>query len=66
MILNNTPGFGYGGVLGTTIRVIPWGLDFDVNVSYRLRPSYSIAGLQYPDFGILFTIARNGLGVSRN
>jgi TolB-like protein len=65
MILNGTPGIGYGAVLGTTIRVIPWGMDFDLNFSYRFRPSYVIAVLLYPDFGILFTISKNDLGISR-
>jgi TolB-like protein len=65
MMLDNTPGFGYGGVLGTTLRIIPWGVDFDLNISYRFRPSYVIAGLSYPDFGIAFTLAKNNLGISR-
>jgi TolB-like protein len=65
MLLEYTPGFGYGAVVGTTFRIIPQGIDFDVNLSYRMRPSYVIAGLQYPDFMLLFTVSWSNVRISR-
>jgi TolB-like protein len=65
MLLDNVQSLGYGGVVATTIRIIPWGLDIDVNLSYRFRPSYVIAGLMYADFGMLTTISLNNKFISR-
>jgi len=52
---------GYGGVAGTTLRSLSRGLDLDLNVSYRLRPSRFVAGLQYPEFVILAIFGKNSL-----
>ena len=62
-LFKGTANYGFGGIAGTTLRFIPAGLDFDVNVSYRFRPSRVIAGLLYPDFVLLFIITKNGIAV---
>jgi len=63
--LNGTKKFGFGALVGTTLRSIRRKIDLDFNVSYRMRPSRAVEGLLYPDFGFLWTISRNGLFLSR-
>jgi hypothetical protein len=46
---------GYGVVGGLTLRIIDWGLDVNLNLVYRLRPSKIIEEVMFPDF--LFTIS---------
>jgi hypothetical protein len=36
--LDNSLRFGYGALGGFTFRIIDWGFDFDVNVTYRMKP----------------------------
>ncbi len=60
-LLDGTANYGFGGIAGATLRFIPAGLDFDVNVSYRFRPSRVVAGLLYPDFVLLFIVTKNGV-----
>jgi len=64
-LLNAAPSFGYGRMAGTTLRIVPWGVEIDLNVSYRLRPSRVVQELLYPDFGFLTTMSWNKLFVSR-
>lgn len=52
---------GYGAVAGTTLRSLRRGLDLDLNLSYRLRPSRFVPGLQYPEFVILAIFGKNAL-----
>jgi TolB-like protein len=53
--------FGLGGMGGLTFRIIPWGLDLDLNVSYRMRPSSAVPGYLYPDFLLLMNANWNGV-----
>ncbi len=62
---SGAPTFGYGAVIGTTFRVIPIGMDFDLNASYNLRPSRNVPGLLYPDFVVLLGVSFNDLLISR-
>jgi TolB-like protein len=52
---------GLGGMAGITFRVIPWGMDIDLNVSYRMRPSSAVPGFVYPDFLLLLNLNLNGV-----
>jgi hypothetical protein len=64
--LNDSSLLGYGVMGGVTFRIIPWGLDIDFNVSYRLRPSRVIEEFLYPDLLGLISISLNDLFISRD
>ncbi len=55
------PQFGLGGMGGLTLRLVKAGLDLDLNVSYRMRPSSAVPGYLYPDFLILLNANWNGV-----
>ena len=58
---SDSPELGIGGMAGVTFRIIPWGLDIDLNTSYRMRPSVAVPGYLYPDFLFLLNINWNGV-----
>jgi TolB-like protein len=64
-LLNKSPQFGYGIIGGLTYRIIDWGMDIDVNLSYRMRPSRTVEGFMYPDFMGTLLLSFNDLFVSR-
>ncbi len=57
--------FGYGGQGGLTFRDVGKGLDVDLNICYRMRPSRVITGLLYPEWVIAITSSWNNLYLSR-
>jgi hypothetical protein len=63
--LNTTDNFEYGAMGGLTFRIIDWGMDVDLNASYRLRPSRVVEGTMYPEWVITLSISWNGAFVSR-
>ena len=56
---------GYGVMGGLTVRIVAWGLDLNVNVVYRLRPSKVIEDVMFPDLIGTFSITLDDLFVSR-
>jgi hypothetical protein len=62
--LNDTNNFGYAGIGGLTCRLIDFGIDIDLNASYRSRPSRIIEGFLYPEWVVTFNISFNDLFVS--
>ncbi|MFP4267236.1 MAG: hypothetical protein ACLFQW_04515 [Spirochaetaceae bacterium] len=56
---------GYGFLGGVTFRIIPWKLDIDLNVSYRLRPSWSIEEFLYQDYLIMLGFSLNDVFIAR-
>ncbi len=64
--LNDSSLLGYGAMGGFTFRIIPWGLDIDLNVSYRLRPSRAIEELLYRDLLLLLSVSLNDVFISRD
>ena len=63
--MNDSSLFGYGAMGGLTFRFIPWGMDIDFNISYRLRPSRMKEEFLYKDFLILLSFSLNDLWISR-
>ena len=63
--LNDSSLFGYGAMGGVTFRIIPWGMDIDFNISYRLRPSRMKEEFLYTDILTLLTISFNDVWISR-
>lgn len=65
-MLNGEMNFGYGALGGITLSNIDWGFDFNLNVSYRLRPSRILEGEMYPGTLLLFSFVWNDVFVSRD
>ena len=63
--LNDSSQFGYGALGGVTFRIIPWGMDIDFNISYRLRPSRMVEECLYTDILTLLTVSFNDVWISR-
>ncbi len=63
--LNDSSQFGYGALGGVTFRIIPWGMDIDFNISYRLRPSRMKEEFLYTDILTLLTVSFNDVWISR-
>jgi len=64
-LLNDSTLFGYGLMSGFTIRNNKRGLELDLNVTYRMRPSRAVEELLYPDLVGLVSLSWNDLFLSR-
>jgi TolB-like protein len=64
--LNSVPDYGLGVLGGVTLRIIDWGLDVDLNLTYRRRPSRIIEDTMYKN-DVLFNIdfTWNNTGAAR-
>jgi hypothetical protein len=65
IMLGSDVKFGIGGTAGISLRVIDWGLDFDLNLTYRKRPSRFIDGEILDEFIPLISITKNKTFMSR-
>ncbi len=52
---------GFGVVAGITLRIPKYGLDFDVNLTYRQRPSRLAAEYLYDTLPLVISISKEGL-----
>jgi len=64
-LLNDSSLFGYGLLSGFTIRNNKRGIELDLNVTYRMRPSRAVEELLYKDLVILVNLAWYDLFLSR-
>jgi TolB-like protein len=66
VFLTSSVDFGFGAMGGLTFRIIPWGLDIDLNLAYRQKPSRSIEGAIFNDVILFLDFSLNGAFMSRN
>jgi hypothetical protein len=59
--LSNEVKTGFGFVGGITLRLPAYGLDFDVNLTYRHRPSRLAAGYLYQTLPLVISVSKEGL-----
>lgn len=59
--LSNELKMGFGLVGGITLRLPKYGLDFDVNLTYRQRPSRLAAEYLYDTLPLVISISKEGL-----
>jgi len=64
-VLGDASRFGYGGILGGTVRSPSTGFEVGMNLTYRLRPSRAIEGVLYPDYLYMMNFTWNDRFVSR-
>jgi hypothetical protein len=64
-LLNDSCQFGYGIMGGLTFRIIGLGMDIDINVTYRVRPSRVVEEVMYPEIIGLINFSFNNLFISR-
>jgi len=64
-LLNDSALIGYGILGGFTLRNNKRRFEFDLNVTYRLRPSRAVEELLYKDLVMLMNITLNDLFISR-
>lgn len=65
MKLEESNTFGFGGTGGFSIRIIPWGLDVDLNVTYRKRPSRFIDNEFIDEIIPLITVSKTKTFINR-
>ena len=65
ILLNESINFGYGFLGGITLRVINWGLDIDINFTYRRKPSRVIEGMMRDDLFLMVIFNLNDVFISR-
>jgi len=63
--LGDTDNLGLGAMGGITFRVKNWGLDIDLNFTYRRRPSRIVEGVLFNDYIILLSGTLSDLFLSR-
>lgn len=57
--------FGFGGTGGLSLRIPDWGLDLDVNLTYRRRPSRIVPGEILQEIIPLVIITKTNTFISR-
>jgi len=65
ILLNESINFGYGFLGGITLRVINWGLDIDINFTYRRKPSRVIEGMMRDDLFLMVIFNLNDVFITR-
>ncbi len=63
--LNTSSQVGYGGLIGFSFFNPKRTFEFDLNTTYRLRPSRAIEELLYPDFILHIAFVFNDIALSR-
>ena len=66
ILLNDSHNFGFGVLVGVTFRVIKWGLDIDINTTYRRKPSRVVEGMMWNDIFLGFNFNLNDVFISRD
>ncbi|MDA3938228.1 MAG: hypothetical protein PF693_02820 [Spirochaetia bacterium] len=65
-VFNDSRNAGFGGMGGITFRIPGWGLDIDLNFTYRKRPSRVIEGIMFTDYIFLLSGTLSDVFISRN